>query len=95
MFCIQKAFHLEIIGFSSILEFLKFSPFRFREADCDDDIIFEDFARLRLKGEPDAWLRGSKSIYLFETTKCLMAGSNRRKIENVRELHREDRPSLL
>lgn len=24
------------------------------EADCDDDIIFEDFARLRLKGEPDA-----------------------------------------
>ncbi|KAK1118143.1 hypothetical protein K0M31_015418 [Melipona bicolor] len=23
------------------------------EADCDDDIIFEDFARLRLKDEPD------------------------------------------
>jgi len=24
-------------------------------ADQDDDIIFEDFARLRLKGETDAW----------------------------------------
>ena len=28
----------------------------FREDDVgDDDIIFEDFARLRLKGETDAW----------------------------------------
>lgn len=26
-----------------------------READGDDDIIFEDFARLRLKGETEAW----------------------------------------
>lgn len=26
----------------------------FRETDGDDDIIFEDFARLRLKGETDA-----------------------------------------
>jgi hypothetical protein len=25
-----------------------------READGDDDIIFEDFARLRLKGETEA-----------------------------------------
>lgn len=35
--------------------FINFSncPY-FREADGDDDIIFEDFARLRLKGETDA-----------------------------------------
>lgn len=39
------------------------------EADGDDDIIFEDFARLRLKGETDAWLRGSNSIDLFDATK--------------------------
>jgi len=29
-------------------------PSIFREADGDDDIIFEDFARLRLKGETEA-----------------------------------------
>ena len=39
----------------------------FREVD---DIIFEDFARLRLKGEPDAWpctSRGAVSTIRVET----------------------------
>ena len=31
-----------------------FLIFFFREGEGDDDIIFEDFARLRLKGEGDA-----------------------------------------
>ena len=31
-------------------------------ADQDDDIIFEDFARLRLKGETDAWYTGTSLL---------------------------------
>lgn len=57
----RKSFSVNLKNFSN-------SPY-FREADGDDDIIFEDFARLRLKGETDAWLRGSNSIDLFDATK--------------------------
>lgn len=42
----RKSFSVNLKNFSN-------SPY-FREADGDDDIIFEDFARLRLKGETDA-----------------------------------------
>lgn len=40
-----------------------------REASGDDDIIFEDFARLRLKGEAEAWPSSSDTIRLYETAK--------------------------
>lgn len=36
------------------LVFLKSRVCFLRETDGDDDIIFEDFARLRLKGDTDA-----------------------------------------
>ena len=39
----------------TLFNFFFFSDNAACYADQDDDIIFEDFARLRLKGETDAW----------------------------------------
>ena len=52
----SKQFWLECHdGFFFKMCFVSFSETTACYADQDDDIIFEDFARLRLKGETDAW----------------------------------------
>lgn len=58
--------------------FIFFSETTACYADQDDDIIFEDFARLRLKGETDAWLSMKIQKFAFKRRRSMHRKQHRK-----------------